>query len=130
MQPHRVPQWHRDRREERLNNLALLLGTLAYLALGMAFLTGVGCVPGDIYRELGEDADDIDFNRYVLVGLAILWVAVLVLWPLVAVIDAAPHVHCLGHRLLYHPWMDCTDEDGWYGSDICGRRPLAWVVRR
>ncbi|MEV6736878.1 hypothetical protein AB0N14_07970 [Streptomyces sp. NPDC051104] len=136
MEPHRAPQRH-GKREERLNASALLLGTLAYLALGMALLTGIGCTPGDILGDGDEDADDIDCNRHVLVGLAILWVALLVLWPLAAVAggliafgNAARHMHWFVHRLLYHPWMDCTDDDGWYGSDICGRRPLAWVIRR
>jgi hypothetical protein len=117
-----------------LNTSALLLGTLAYLALGMAFLTATRCTPGNLRAELGQDADDLDFNRHLLVALAILWVALLFFWPLVAVYEMAygvhRRVHYLGHRLMYHPSLDCTDEDGWYGSDICGRRPLAWVVRR
>ena len=113
-----------------MNASALLLGILAYLALGMTFLTGTNCTPGRILAEFGEDADDLDVNRHLLVGPAVLWVATLVLWPLVALYDAAYHVHWFWHRLLYHPWMDCTDEEGWYGSDVCGRRPLAWVLRR
>ncbi|MER6121995.1 hypothetical protein ABT173_04735 [Streptomyces sp. NPDC001795] len=129
MEPHLVPPWHHDKREERLNTPALLLGTLAYLALGMSFLVATGCTLGNFIRELDAD-DDLDLNRQGLVFLAILWVALLLLWPLVAVYGVAPHVHCFGHRLTYHPSRDCTDEDGWYGSDICGRRPLAWVIRR
>ncbi|MFF3910854.1 hypothetical protein ACFYZJ_34025 [Streptomyces sp. NPDC001848] len=124
-----MPQRH-GKREERLNASALLLGTLAYLALGMAFLGAVDCMPGNLLGELGGDADDLDFNRHLLVALAILWAAQLVLWPLAAVVHTATYLHYFGHRLMCHPLMDCTDEDGWYGSDICGRRPLAWVVRR
>ncbi|PZG92831.1 hypothetical protein C1I97_29085 [Streptomyces sp. NTH33] len=117
-----------------MNTYVLLLGALAYLALGTAFLAATRCTPGNLRAELGQDADDLGSHRHLPVVLAVLWGALLFLWPLVAAYETAYHAHhrahYLGHRLLYHPSLDCTDEDGWYGSDVCRRRPLAWVVRR
>ncbi|MFF8596058.1 hypothetical protein ACF061_32425 [Streptomyces sp. NPDC015220] len=80
-----------------MNTFAVLLGALAYLALGMAFLTGADCTVRVLVTEFDEDTGEPCLDRRLLFAL---WAALLVLWPLVAVYGVVPHVHYLGHRFL------------------------------
>ncbi|GAA0436205.1 hypothetical protein [Streptomyces luteireticuli] len=113
-----------------MNTTAWLLTAAAYGCVGMAFMHAVQLTPRHaVEGGAFDDLRALHGERAVALLIAVAWVPLFAVWPLV--LGAGAPWHFWWHRLSQHPTWDCTEPDDTYHREDdprCNRAPFSWLI--